>query len=435
MGMALKLEGRKDDNHAVMRVSFSSLHILVTILMAGAFPRQTPAAPTGKTSSAEPPAAAGPSTPVSATPGNPVSNGNSTASACASSGDTLDVVRIHAEYGDGNFETVVQLLEEFRQKHPQCRAVDSFWVAKYLGVVYAANPATREKGKYWLYKMLEKQPTASLVDLFVGEEVNGNFEKVRTEFITRRNYRGINDLKLAKDVQGGEPGRHDTVVVKDTVMVKNGNWVSPITDVVKDGLSEVKGDIKAGIGYGYVPIKEENKQDSGWTANLNAGAGIKFLDQSAWSDFGFTDETEFRLMFDFRKKPWPINIALDFTFDQAPDVMRVSDSVGNYTQKFFTFEMSVGVRKIVDFKLYNVRPFFGGGFNRITTQEELTGAQINETYRDGKIGVWLNGGVYWELDRHFNIGLETMWSWARIDYFGNGSHGGNHFDMVLGYHF
>ena len=28
-------------------------------------------------------------------------------------------------------------------------------IAKYLGVVYAANPDSREKGKYWLYRMLQ----------------------------------------------------------------------------------------------------------------------------------------------------------------------------------------------------------------------------------------------------------------------------------------
>src|SRR6478736_10089091 len=54
--------------------------------------------------------------------------------------DTVDQKRVHAEYGDGNFDAVVQILEDYRARHGSYRAVDSVIIAKYLGVVYAANP-------------------------------------------------------------------------------------------------------------------------------------------------------------------------------------------------------------------------------------------------------------------------------------------------------
>jgi hypothetical protein len=354
--------------------------------------------------------------------------------------DTVDQNRVHAEYGDGNFETVVQILEDYRARHEAYRPTDSVFIAKYLGVVYASNPASREKGKYWLYKMLQMDPRSDLVDLYVGEEVESTFEKVRQEFIVRRNYRGVNDTRLAKAVESDAPKR-DTVVLKDTVVVKKDTWISPVTDGIKGGYSEVKGGIKAGIEAGYVPIKEEVRDDdTRWTGNINMGAGIKFLNADEWQDVaGFTDETEVRASLDIRQRRWPINIAVDFGYAFAPDVYQ--DLTGGATdegiakQSVVTYEVNVGVRKIVDFKLYSVRPFFGGGFGRVTTEWDLKSDKIDRALREGKIGVWFNGGCYWELDKHFNIGVDYLYSWARIDMYGQRNHGGHHFDMIAGYHF
>lgn len=357
-----------------------------------------------------------------------------------SAADTIDRKKVHAEYGDGNFETVVQILEDYRARHNAYRSTDSVFIAKYLGVIYASNPDSREKGKYWLYKMLQIDPASSLVDLYVGEAVEHTYEKVRQEFIVRRNYQGINDTRLAKAVEDAPPKRQDTVVLKDTVVVKNDTWISPITDGTKFAYSEVKGGIKAGIESGYVPIKEETvKDDSRWTGNINIGGGLKFLDKEEWEELaGITDQTEIRVATDIRQRRWPINIALDASYAFAPEVLQVMTHNGvqdTATQSVVTYEVNVGVRKIFDFRLYSVRPFFGGGFSRITTQWDLEFGDGTDSYRDGKLGLWFNGGVYWELDRHFNIGLEYLFSNATIDLFGKRNHGGHHLDMIAGFHF
>jgi hypothetical protein len=358
--------------------------------------------------------------------------------------DTLDRKKVHSEYGDGNFETVVQVLETYRANHDRFRKGDSVFIAKYLGVIYASNPDSREKGKYWLYKMLQLDPSADLVDLYVGAEVEGTFEKVRSEFIVRRNYRGINDTRLAKAVEAGEPPKSkDTVVLKDTVVMKGDNWISPVTDGIKGGYNEVKGGIKAGIQSGYVPIQEEVvKDDSRWTGNINVGGGLKFLNADEWEAAGFTDETILRLAMDIRQRKWPINIALDFTYAMSPEVFwdltakELGDQdLGTPATSLVTYDINVGVRKIFDFRLYSVRPFFGGGFGRVTTRWEFRGEKYNETFQAGKLGVWFNGGAYWELDRHFNIGVEYLYSWAKIEMLGHRNHGGSHLDMIVGFHF
>ena len=353
---------------------------------------------------------------------------------------------MHAEYGDGNFETVVQILESYRARHDRYRAADSVVVAKYLGVVYAANPDTREKGKYWLYRMLQLDAGQDLVDLYVGEEVQGVFEKIRQEFIVRRNYRGISDTHLNRAVAAGEPPKRDTVVRMDTVVMRD-NYLSPIVTPIAEGIrggyDEVKGGIKAGIQAGYVPIHEEHRPDeSGLTGNINVGAGLKFL-EPAWNDVaGVSDETGFRLATDLRMRKWPINIALDFTFAFAPEVyqdFRSDDPAkdrGLAKQAIRTYEICAGVRKIFDFRLYSVRPFFGGGLGYVYTKWDLESDVFESHPGSGFPGIWLNGGVYWELDRHFNVGIDWMYSWAKISFFNQTlNNGGQHLNMLLGYHF
>jgi hypothetical protein len=356
--------------------------------------------------------------------------------------DTVDVKRVHAEYGDGNFETVVQILEDYRARHDHYRVADSVVIAKYLGVIYAANPDSREKGKYWLYRMLQLDPGQDLVDLYVGEEVQGVFDKVRQEFVVRRNYRGINDTRLNKAIAEGEPPKRDTVVRKDTVVVKDNYLapiVSPIAEGVKGGYSELKGGIKAGIEAGYVPIKEEAKpDDNSLTGNLNVGAGLKFLNPDWEGVTGVTDQTEIRATVDFRQRKWPINVAFHYGYAFGPETYQ--QVPGNETavaaQTIVMQEMGFGVRKIFDFRLYTVRPFFGGGFGYSSADWRVDNDELGYHFSDqqGKVGIWLNGGVYWELNRHFNIGLDWMYTWAKIHMFRDLNPGGQHLDMILGFH-
>lgn len=330
--------------------------------------------------------------------------------------DSLDRARVHAEYGDGNFETVIRLLEDFRKIRDSYPASDSFFVAKYLGVVYTSNPASREKGKYWLYRMLQIDPAADLIDMYVGEQVGRTFDKVRQEFIVQRNYRGINDLKLARAVEEGrEPlargefrkPEPDTVVIRDTV---------PLAEIPRD----------------RQPSMSLEDLRSGWTGNINLGVGMKFLDKDEWA--ATSQQKEFRLALDVRQRSWPVNIALDFLHSMSEEAYAWSDAEQAYVLYSQTSnEINAGVRKIFDRKLYTMRPFVGGGFGYIATS--LTFADFLPNFRQGTLGAWAEGGVYWELGRHFNVGAELLWSWARIPVrLEEANAGGKHVEMILGYH-
>jgi hypothetical protein len=323
----------------------------------------------------------------------------------AAPSDTLQRASIHAEYGDGNFETVIKMLEEYRTQHRDFRPQDSLFVAKYLGVVYASNPATREKGKYWLYRMLQIDPGSQLVDMYVGEEVDRTFEKVRQEFIVRRNYRGINDTRLNRAIEEGDRPR-DTVVVRDTVKLP----------AAEDSLPERR-------------LKDFRY---GWTGNLNLGVGLKFMDEDEWD--ATSKQKEMRIAFDVRQRRWPINIAFDFMYSKSEDVYTWSENNQDwlaYNQS--SYELNAGVRKIFDQKLYSMRPFVGGGVGYISTSLDF--ASFLDKFNQGTVGAWAEGGVYWELERHFNIGAEFLWSWAQIPVLAEKANaGGKHFEMVVGYH-
>lgn len=120
----------------------------------------------------------------------------STSSSAAGNGSTLDQKAIHEKYNDGDFDAVILAIEKFRQGHASYSRTDSTFIAKHLAVVYSANPATREKGKYYMYQLLEMLPSAKLVDMYVSDEIDRIFEKVREEFVARQQSFGVDSTQM-----------------------------------------------------------------------------------------------------------------------------------------------------------------------------------------------------------------------------------------------
>lgn len=97
----------------------------------------------------------------------------------------LDRVRVHGLYQDGEFEKVLRELAAYGKGACTCSRDDSVFAEKHLAVVLAANPVTRELGRYHMHRLLELAPRADLLDMYIGEEVDGVFEKVRKEHALR----------------------------------------------------------------------------------------------------------------------------------------------------------------------------------------------------------------------------------------------------------
>jgi hypothetical protein len=97
----------------------------------------------------------------------------------------LDQSRIRANYHEGEFEKVIKELEAFLKSGRKCSSAESLFVDKHLAVVYAANPGTRERGRYHMFRLLDKEAGSDLLDMFVGDEVDAVFAKVSKEHSLR----------------------------------------------------------------------------------------------------------------------------------------------------------------------------------------------------------------------------------------------------------
>jgi hypothetical protein len=123
---------------------------------------------------------------------------------CASA--ALDQTTIHKEYEDGDFDGVIARIDAFKKNNPIYSKSDSLFIARHLAVVYAANPKTIEIGKHWMHQLLRLTPAADLADMYVNEEIDRIFDKVRREFVTRQHNFGVDTSKIVLPTRIESPG-------------------------------------------------------------------------------------------------------------------------------------------------------------------------------------------------------------------------------------
>lgn len=104
-------------------------------------------------------------------------------------------------YGEGEFDVAVAMIDSFTRSNPVYPKDDSVFVAKHLAVIYTANPDTREKGKRYMFQLLELLPSAKIVDMFVSDEIDRIFQRVREEYTVQLNLMG-------RKGAGMESGKH-----------------------------------------------------------------------------------------------------------------------------------------------------------------------------------------------------------------------------------
>ena len=187
-----------------------------------------------------------------------------------------------------------------------------------------------------------------------------------------------------------------------------------------------------GIIIGAMVILPVVSQAQDWTGNVNAFLGAKALDEDDWKPA--EDHDEFGILVDFKKKEWPVSIAIDLLHSEG-DGSAYEPFSGLYIDMDGeTTELNVGVRKIWDQHAY-VRPYVGGGLAFISADVSGSSLGVIITDDDNAVGFWINGGVYWTLGTSFNIGLDLRYSQAEVSVFGvDAEAGGGHAGLLLGYH-
>lgn len=165
-----------------------------------------------------------------------------------------------------------------------------------------------------------------------------------------------------------------------------------------------------------------------WTGNLNVLLGAKALDKEYWEPAD--EQAEFGLEADFKKKGWPVSLAVDYL--KAAGEGEAYLGFTKVTLESETSELNVGLRKIWDGS-ERTRPFIGGGLSFAKATAKASGPGIYGSASDSATGFWIGGGVYWLLGEGFNLGFEAKSSSAKV-FDGDGDAGGGHFGMLLGWH-
>ncbi len=169
-----------------------------------------------------------------------------------------------------------------------------------------------------------------------------------------------------------------------------------------------------------------NAHANGSSGNVNFFLGTKTLDSDDWGPFD--EQAAFGVLVDFKQKNWPISMAIDILGSLDRETVAGIETEGR------TSEFDIGIRKIWEVSGSSIRPFIGGGLAFINADLK-TSTPVTVSVSDSGTGIWLNGGVYWTLGQHFNLGLQARYSKAEVSFSGfDVEAGGIHAGLMLGYH-
>jgi hypothetical protein len=98
----------------------------------------------------------------------------------------VDSAAVHRFYLDGDFDPAIAMLEDNLKETRQYRHEDSVFIFKHLGVMYAAQYETREKGKYYMHKLLMVEPSAKIMDMYASDMIYMIFKNIQEEFEQNR---------------------------------------------------------------------------------------------------------------------------------------------------------------------------------------------------------------------------------------------------------
>lgn len=180
-------------------------------------------------------------------------------------------------------------------------------------------------------------------------------------------------------------------------------------------------------------FSQTDSDQKGWSGNVNFFLGAKILDDENWDPVD--KHTEGGMFIDFKHSVLPFSIAIDFLYSR--DDADISVDVSGYgifdtKVEFETTELDFGVRKIWGI-LNNVHPFIGGGIAVIKAELKSKANENSVSDHDTGFGIWFDIGVYYTLNKRFNIGADVRWSKAKADLFDlDGDVGGWHYGVVVG---
>lgn len=105
-----------------------------------------------------------------------------TSAAAASDPARLDTTGMRKLYLEGDFDLAIQVLETSLKDARGLNRMDSIFIFKHLGVMYAAKYETREKGKYYMHQLLSIEPTVRILDMYASDMIYMIFKNIQDEY-------------------------------------------------------------------------------------------------------------------------------------------------------------------------------------------------------------------------------------------------------------
>lgn len=98
----------------------------------------------------------------------------------------MDTAKIHATYLEGDFDLAIRTLESVMKSKKALTHADSVFIFKHLGVMYAATPATREKGRFYISQLIAIEPTVKILDMYASDTIYLIFRNAQEELESKR---------------------------------------------------------------------------------------------------------------------------------------------------------------------------------------------------------------------------------------------------------
>lgn len=165
----------------------------------------------------------------------------------------------------------------------------------------------------------------------------------------------------------------------------------------------------------------------GWTGNVSAYLGRKFVDDNDWPDID--SQRSAGVISDFARRSWPVSIAADLITAGADHRSGANEVTGG------SIEMHLGARKVFTLEKSRFSPYLGGGLAVITAILENENAIFTVDDDDTVVGAWVGVGTYFAVTPHINLGLDIRYSKAEVTLFDKDLEaGGLNAGITAGYH-
>ncbi|HLP43104.1 MAG TPA: hypothetical protein VK465_16475, partial [Fibrobacteria bacterium] len=123
----------------------------------------------------------------------------------------LDTTLVRGYYLDGDFDPAIDILETHLTLHRVQTHEDSVFAFKHLGVMHAAKYETREKGKHYMLKLLETEPTARILAMYASDMIYMIFKNIQDEYLASRRKFEHADMTLAQKPREDRPAEEKPV--------------------------------------------------------------------------------------------------------------------------------------------------------------------------------------------------------------------------------